>query len=103
MKATTIRVEGVLLRELERHKPRDQGLSAFVRDVLARAVQRLQLEAAADRYAEFLAREPGERQWLAAWGSADLVGVRSPSKKKRRFPSPPRSLSPRKRGAGVQN
>lgn len=73
MKATTVKVEGPLLVELERHKPKHQSLSAFVRDVLAREVRRLQMEDAADRYSEFLAREAGEREWLTAWDSADLI------------------------------
>lgn len=80
MKATTVKVEGALLEDLERHKPGNQSLSAFVRDVLAREVRRLQMEDAAVRYTEFLAREPGEREWLAAWDSADLV---RPPKRKR--------------------
>jgi len=80
MKATTIKVDGSLLVELERHKPKDQSLTAFVREVLAREVRRLQLEEAADRYAGFLARERREREWLAEWDSADLV---RPPKRKR--------------------
>jgi len=79
MKATTIKVDGSLLVELERHKPKDQSLTAFVREVLAREVRRLQLEEAADRYAGFLARERREREWLAEWGDSLVTWTLTPA------------------------
>jgi predicted CopG family antitoxin len=73
MKATTIKVEGELLEELEQAKPPRQSLSAFVRSLLKQAVARRRMVEAADRYAEFVRDKPEERTWLAEWDSADLV------------------------------
>src|SRR5262245_39253063 len=73
MKATTIKVEGELLEELERTKPPRQSLSAYVRALLQQAVVRRRMIDAADRYAEFVRDTPEGRTWLAEWDSADLV------------------------------
>jgi hypothetical protein len=72
MKATTIKVEGELLRELERAKPASQSLSAYVRFVLQQAMMRRKMADAAGRYAEFVRETPSEREWLAEWATADL-------------------------------
>jgi hypothetical protein len=81
MKATTIKVEGELLEELERTKPPRQSLSAYVRALLQQAVVRRRMIDAADRYAAFVRETPEERTWLAEWDSADLV---TPPKGRRR-------------------
>jgi hypothetical protein len=81
MRATTVKVEGELLAQLERAKPPRLSLSAYVRSLLQQAVARQQMIAAADRYAEFVRETPGEREWLAKWDSADLV---TPPRRKRR-------------------
>jgi hypothetical protein len=81
MKATTIKVEGDLLRELERTKPRSQTLSAYVRSLLEREMRRQKLAQAADRYADFLRETPDERTWLEEWVSADLA--RPPRRRRR--------------------
>jgi hypothetical protein len=81
MKATTIKVEGELLAELQRVKPRSQSLTTYVRSVLRQELRRRQMSAAADRYTEFLQQHPTERAWLDAWDRADLV---RPPKRKRR-------------------
>lgn len=81
MKATTIKVDGVLLEDLERTKPPRQSLSAYVRSLLQQAVARRRMTEAADRYAEFVRETPEERTWLAEWDSADLV---TPPKRRRR-------------------
>lgn len=81
MKATTIKVEGDLLQELERAKPAAQSLTTFVRDVLRREVRRQQMAAAADRYTEFLAEDSEERAWLDEWDRADLA--RPPRRRRR--------------------
>lgn len=81
MKATTIKVEGELLAELERAKPNAQGLTTYVRSILRREVRRQQMAAAADRYSEFLQQHPDERAWLDAWDRADLA--RPPRKKRK--------------------
>ena len=81
MKATTIKVEGELLRELERTKPPSQSLSGYVRALLRQAVLRRTMAEAADRYAEFLRETPDERAWLDEWASTDLAG---PPRRRRR-------------------
>jgi hypothetical protein len=81
MKATTIKVEGDLLLELERAKPAAQSLTTFVRDVLRREIRRQQMTAAADRYTEFLEQDGEERAWLEEWDRADLA--RPPRRRRR--------------------
>jgi hypothetical protein len=81
MKATTIKVEGELLRELERTKPPSQSLSAYVRSLLQREILRRKMADAADRYTEFLRETPDERAWLEEWVNADLA---KPPRRKRR-------------------
>ena len=73
MKATTIKVEGELLRELERTKPATQTLSGYVRLLLERELRRLKMVDAADRYADFLRETPDERSWLEEWVKVDLT------------------------------
>jgi hypothetical protein len=75
MKATTIKVEGELLRELERTKPAAQTLSAYVRGLLERELRRLKMADAADRYERFLRETPDERTWLEEWANADLTSL----------------------------
>lgn len=72
MRATTVKVDGDLLRELQRTKPAGTTLTAYVRDILQREMERQKLEAAAARYTEFLRDAPDERDWLASWTDADL-------------------------------
>jgi hypothetical protein len=73
MRATTVKVEGALLQELERLKPARQSLAAFVRTVLEREVQRQKLADAGRRYAEFVRESPEESAWLDEWDRADLA------------------------------
>ena len=81
MKATTIKVEGDLLDQLERSKPPRQSLSAYVRSLLQQAVARQQMIEAAERYVDFVRESAEEREWLAEWDGADLV---TPPRRKRR-------------------
>jgi hypothetical protein len=81
MRATTIKVEGDLLDEIEKLKPSSQSLSAYVRSVLRREIQRHKMTAAAERYAELLRSNPAEREWLDEWETAELD---KPAKKARR-------------------
>jgi hypothetical protein len=73
MRATTVKVEGELLDELNRSKPVNVSLSAFVRSILEREVLRRKLGDAAEKYVKFLEKAPDERELLAEWESADLV------------------------------
>jgi hypothetical protein len=81
MSATTIKIEGELLDALNRARPRDQSLTAFVRAILEREILRRKLDEAAQKYAEFLSESPEEREWLTDWEEADLA---TPPKRRRR-------------------
>jgi hypothetical protein len=72
MKATTIKIEGELLQELEKDKPHSLSLSAYVRDVLRRDLMRRKLARAAASYQEFITAHPQEDAWLREWDQADL-------------------------------
>ena len=80
MKATTIKVEGELLRELERTKPTSQSLSAYVRSFLRQEILRRKMAEATERYAEFLHETPDERAWLEEWVNADLARYLNPAR-----------------------
>jgi predicted CopG family antitoxin len=81
MKATTIKIEGELLNELEATKPESLSLSAFVREVLKKDLRRRKLSQAAASYEEFLAENPEEQLLLKEWDEADLA--RTPKRKRR--------------------
>jgi hypothetical protein len=81
MKATTIKVEGELLSELERAKPARQSLTTFVRAILEQEIRRRRMADAADRYVDFLGEHADERAWLEEWDRADLA---TPPKRGRR-------------------
>lgn len=81
MKATTIKLEGELLRELELIKPKSVSVSAFVREALWRDVQRRRLADAAVEYEAFLESNSQEQGWLQEWEGADLA---SPARHRRR-------------------
>jgi len=81
MKATTIKIEGELLQEIEKAKPESLSLSAYVREVLRRDLRRRKLAQAAASYEEFLAANPGEQSWIREWGEADLAS--SPRRRRR--------------------
>lgn len=84
MRATTIKVDGELLAELQRAKPANVTLTAFVRSILEREVMAARLGEAADRYARFLEDSPDEREWLSAWERADLASPPNGPKGRRR-------------------
>ena len=75
MKATTIKIEGELLKELEQAKPGSVSLSAYVREVLRKDLRRRKLAQAAVSYQEFLAANPEENSWLKEWDAVDLAAA----------------------------
>lgn len=81
MKATTLKLEGELLLELEKAKPPSMSLSAYVREILIKDLRRRRLAQAAVFYEEFLAANPEEASRLTEWDGADLA---SPPKRRRR-------------------
>jgi hypothetical protein len=70
MKATTIKIEGELLNELEATKPESLSLSAFIREVLKKDLRRRKFSQAAASCEEFLAENPEERLLLREWDEA---------------------------------
>jgi hypothetical protein len=81
MRATTVKVEGDLLKELERTKPPRQSISAYVRSILEREMRRLKMADAGERYARFVRDSPDEGTWLTEWDRADLA--KPPARRKR--------------------
>ena len=73
MKATTIKLEGGLLEELEAMKPAGESLTGYVRSVLRRELDRREMEAAAMAYRAFVESNEEEREWLKEWDQADLA------------------------------
>ena len=65
MRATTIRLEGKLLEEVEAAKPADRSLSAHVRWVLQKDLERRRVRDAAAAFRAFVDAHPEERAWLA--------------------------------------
>jgi len=82
MKATTIKIDGELLQELEQAKPQSISLSAYIRGVLKADLRRRGLSRAAVSYQEFLEANPEERSLLREWDEADLAAA--PKAKRRR-------------------
>ena len=81
MSATTVKLEADLLARISKAKPRQQTLSAFVREAVESDLRRRQLRAAAEAYQRLLGDEKAEREELQEWESADLA---HPPKRKRR-------------------
>jgi hypothetical protein len=73
MEATTIKLDAQLHAAIRRLKARDQTLTAFVRELVAREEKRAALHQAADAYGALLARSKGEAEWLAEWEGAPLT------------------------------
>ena len=73
MRATTIKLEGKLLEDVEAAKPADRSLSAHVRWVLQRDLERRQARDASVAFRAFLEAHPEERAWLSEWDGADLA------------------------------
>ena len=75
MRATTIKLEGDLLERIEAVKPADRSLSAHVRWVLRKDLERRQARDAAAEFKAFIDGHPDEQAWLAEWDGADLAAV----------------------------
>ena len=75
MKATTVKIEGELLSELESAKPESLSLSAYVREVLLKSVRDRRMAEAARAYQAFLDANRQEHASLDRWEKADLEVV----------------------------
>lgn len=82
MKATTIKLEADLLEDIQREKPKEQSLTAFVKQAVRAELSRRQLRKSAQAYQSFLSQDQDEQVWLDQWEEADLA-IASKSKRKR--------------------
>ena len=73
MRATTIKLEGKLLDDVEAAKPAERSLSAHVRWVLQKDLERRRVRNAAAAFRAFIDAHPEERAWLSEWDGADLA------------------------------
>jgi hypothetical protein len=73
MKATTIKIDGELLAEIERAKPPGQSVTGYVRTVLRKNLEQHKVREAAAAYRAFVESRPEEREWLDEWERADLT------------------------------
>ena len=73
MRATTVKLEGDLLQKIEAAKPVDRSLSAHVRWVLRKDLERRQAREASAEFKAFIDAHPDEQAWLAEWDGADLA------------------------------
>ena len=72
MSATTIKLEGSILKELKEAKRADQTLSALIRELLEAELRRRKMSLAAHEYASFVRENLSESQEMDAWSSAPL-------------------------------
>ncbi len=73
MEATTIKLDAKLHSTIRRLKARDQSLTGYVRDLVAREEKRRMLETAAEAYSVLLAEHKDEAEAVAAWEAAPLA------------------------------
>ena len=73
MRSTIIKLEGKLLEDIEADKPAGRSVSAHVRWVLQKDLDRRRAREAATRFRAFIDAHPEEQAWLADWGGIDLV------------------------------
>lgn len=72
MKATTVKLDGKILEELDEIRPPAISLTAFVKGVLHSEYQRRKMRDAALEYSKFLRASEGEAEFLQEWEAADL-------------------------------
>lgn len=73
MGATTVKLDADILEAISEVKPRQQTLSAYVREALRRDVHRQQMRTAGEKYRALLRGNPAEREMLDEWEAAPLA------------------------------
>lgn len=73
MPATTIKLEADLVKKVTALKPKDESISAFVRELIEREHRARAHREAAGLYQQFLQENPEERAAMEVWESAPLV------------------------------
>jgi hypothetical protein len=77
MKATTIKLDGDLLDQIEKAKGPGQSVTSYVRTVLRKNLEQHRLREAALAYRTFVETHPHEREWLDEWERSDLTALPS--------------------------
>jgi len=72
MTATTIKVEGSLLKDLKGIKRSEQSLSSLIRELLRAEIQRRKMAQAGQAYSSFVRENPAEYLEMEEWTSAPL-------------------------------
>ena len=83
MSATTIKLEGAILKELKEFKRSDQSLSALIRELLQSELRRRRMATAGQNYVSFLKDNAAESMEMDAWTSAALDTDPKPPKKRK--------------------
>lgn len=73
MPATTIKLESDLVKKVTALKPKDESISAFVRELIEKEHRARSNREAALAYRQFLHDHPEERAAMEGWESAPLV------------------------------
>ena len=72
MKATTIKLDGALLKAIEAVKSTKESVSAYVRRAVEASIRKSRMHEAGLAYQKFLTKNPKETAWLREWSEADL-------------------------------
>jgi predicted CopG family antitoxin len=80
MSATTIKLEEDLVKKVVSLKPKDESISAFVRELIEKEHRARENKASAVAYQQFLEDNPDERAAMDVWESAPLVEEVEPKK-----------------------
>ena len=80
MSATTIQLEADLVKKVTALKPKDESISAYVRELIEKEHRTREHRAAAGLYQQFLNENPEERAAMEVWESAPLVNEIEPKK-----------------------
>ena len=83
MKATTVKLDGAILRELKEFKEPDQNLTSLVRDLLKAQIHRRKMARAAEEYIAFMSENPAELQELDTWATTPLDNDKSVRRRKK--------------------
>lgn len=73
IKATTIKLDGELLADVERVKPRDMSVTSYVKETLRRRIAAEMLREASAKYNAMLERDPEEKAFMEEWERANLA------------------------------
>ena len=80
MSATTIKLEADLVKKVTALKPKDESISAFVRELIEKEHRARENRTAAVLYQRFLEENSDERAAMEVWESAPLVDEVEPKK-----------------------